>query len=217
MGLTTAVVCAVYGGYDEVVEPPFGFDDAVLVTDRNHDVAGWRQVVWPQPGRHPRLAAKIPKCRPDWFTACDASVWMDANMHTVGLGLRDAVDAAVTADDLTLWSHPENRDCIVDEARYCHDWPKYADWPLLAQVDHYMAAGMPRHWGLFCANLIARKHNWRTAELGAAWLAENETWSIQDQVSLPFLLWERDWHPAVWQVPYATNPWVRWSGHRDSS
>jgi hypothetical protein len=216
VGLSVAVVSAVYGGYDVPAAAPDGFDDAVLVTDQPMDVPGWRVVVWPQPGRHPRLAAKVAKFRPDWFTACDASVWIDGNMHTTGPGLRAAVEQHLADDDLVLWRHPENRDCLLDEARYCHQWPKYVDWPVLAQAEHYIAVGMPRHWGLYCCNLIARRHNWRTAELGLAWLAENESWSIQDQVSLPYLLWERNWQPATWQVGYANNPWLRWNAHRDS-
>jgi hypothetical protein len=213
MGLTVAVVCAVYGDYDGVVEPPFGFDDAVLVSDRTHDVEGWRQVVWPQPGRHPRLAAKVAKCRPDWFTGCDASVWIDGNMRPTGGDLRGAAETHLGAGDLVLWRHPEGRDCITQEARYCADWSKYSGYPVVAQADEYIAAGMPAHHGLYCCNLIARLHTWRTAELGSAWLGENETWSIQDQVSMPYLLWQRSWEPVTWDAPYATNPWVRWAAH----
>jgi len=213
VGLTIAVVCAVYGDYDGVVPPPEGFDDAVLVSDRHHDVDGWRQVVWPQPGRHSRLAAKIAKCRPDWFTGCEASVWIDGNMRPTGGDLRSAAAEHLERGDLVLWRHPEGRDCIVQEARYCGDWPKYESYPVVAQAKQYVADGMPEHYGLFCCNLIARRHTWQVAELGAAWLAENETWSIQDQVSMPYLLWQRRWTPVTWDAPYATNPWVRWSAH----
>lgn len=208
-----AVVCSVYGDYDDVVEPPAGFEDAVLVTDRVHEVDGWRQVVLPQPGRHPRLAAKLAKCRPDLFTAERSSLWVDGNVRYTGGDLREATERHLEKGPLVVWEHPENRDCLVQEAEYCGDWKKYAVYRLNDQANNYLKRGMPRNWGLYACGLIARLHTPFIRRLGNDWLCENEQWSIQDQVSLPYLCWLRDFRPAVWDAEYASNPWIRWAGH----
>jgi hypothetical protein len=66
-----AAVCAICG-YDLIPPVPEGVDDAVLITDVPVR-SGWRNVVEPS-GAHPRLAAKRPRCRPDLYTDCEASL-----------------------------------------------------------------------------------------------------------------------------------------------
>lgn len=213
MGLSVAVVCSVYGDYDTVVAPPAGFDDAVLVTDRTHDVDGWRQVILPAGGRHPRLAAKLPKCRPELFTSCEASVWVDGNIRPTGGDLRGAAEKHLASGDVVAWEHPEDRSCLVEEAAYCHDWPKYVKYPLLEQAAHYVADGMPERWGLYACGLLARRHTSASSAFGVAWLQENDRWSIQDQLSFPYVAWKLGIRPVTWEADYASNPWVRWAGH----
>ena len=199
-----AAVCAIYSGYDLIPPVPEGFDDAVLITD----VAvrsGWRNVVVPSDA-HPRLAAKHPKARPDRYTDCDASVWMDGSIHAHGGGFADLVRAKLEHHDLVLTDHPEDRDCLFQEAEHCQDWPKYRAEPLREQAAHYRSAGMPEHFGLWAAGCIARRHTEGMRALGDAWLAEMERWTIQDQVSLPFLLWRDRIDFTTFGVDQLDNP-----------
>jgi len=182
-----AAVCAIYGGYDLIPPVPEGVDDAVLVTDVPVR-SGWRNVVEPS-DKHPRLAAKRPRVRPDLYTDCDASLWMDGSIHVRDGAFIAHVRSLLDAHELVLTDHPEDRDCLYQEAAHCHDWPKYRDQPLHDQVATYRSEGMPEHFGLWATGSIARRHTDRMRSLGDAWLAEMERWSIQDQVSLPYLLW----------------------------
>lgn len=182
-----AAVCAIYGGYDLIPPVPEGVDDAVLITDVPVR-SGWRNVVEPS-AAHPRLAAKRPKARPDLYTDCDASLWMDGSIHVRDGAFIAHVRTLLGEHELVLTEHPEERDCLFQEAQHCGDWPKYRDEPLPAQVAAYRAAGMPEQFGLWAAGTIARRHSDRMGAFGDAWLAEMERWSIQDQVSLPYLLW----------------------------
>ncbi len=195
-----ALVTAVYGAFDVVQRAPKGFDDCVLVTDRRHArvgsrYRGWRVVHLPRAGTPARLASKLPRCRPDFFTDCSTSVWIDGSFSVVdGGGLATVARELLTEHDLVLAIHPESDDgwwgagrkCLYDEAVFSAKMPNYASEPVIEQAEQYLAAGMPRGWGLWANGLPARRHNARTAELGMAWLSEIERWSVQDQISLPF-------------------------------
>ena len=218
--MATALLTAIFGGYDQPKPLPadHGFDDAVLVTDTDCDAPGWRVIVDPQPDVHPRLAAKRPKCEPWRYTDADCSVWIDGAYEIrQASAFRAAADEHLTGGDLVVFAHPEDRDGPWAEAHFCHSWPKYRDWPLLEQVEHYDAAGLPRDAGLWALGCIARNHTAEQLELGAAWLAEQQRWGIQDQVSMPWLLWQWGITPGVWDCPQRSNPWLIWHAHRDDS
>ena len=208
-----AAVCAVYGGYDLIPPVPEGFDDCVLVTDVPVRT-GWRNVVIPS-DLPPRLAAKLPRCLPDDFTACEASVWMDGSAHVRDGRFATVVRGLLEAHDLVLWRHPEDRDCLYQEAAHCWDWPKYAAEPLREQIAAYRDEGMPEHFGLWATGCVARRHTSRMRSLGEAWLAENRRWSIQDQVSLPYLLWREGIRPGEFGLDQLENDLVSWVPHAE--
>jgi hypothetical protein len=110
--------------------------------------------------------------------------------------------------DLVLWDHPEDRDCFLEEARHCHDWPKYRDGPLLEQAAHYLSEGMPEHFGLWAMGSIARRHTAQMRTLGDTWLEEMARWTIQDQVSLPYLLWREHIWPGTFGLDQLDNELV---------
>ena len=201
--MSIAAICAIYGGFDLIPPVPEGVDDAVLITDVPVR-SGWRNVVEPSP-EHPRMAAKRPRCRPDLYTDCDTSLWMDGSIHVLDDRFIRLVREKLQDHELVLWDHPEERDCLLQEAQHCHDWPKYRDGPLLAQAEHYLAQGVPEHFGLWALGSIARRHTERMRAVGDAWLAEMERWTIQDQVSLPYLLWRDGIEPGTFGLDQLDN------------
>ena len=206
-----AAICAIYGGYDLIPPVPDGFDDCVLVTDAPVRT-GWRNVVVPS-GERPILAAKLPKFLPDDFTDCEASVWMDGSAHIRDGRFAALVRQILVEDELVLWEHPEDRDCLYQEAAHCYSWSRYAGEPLREQVAAYREAGMPEHFGLWAAGCIARRHTPAMRALGEAWLEENRRWSIQDQISLPYLLWRSGIRPGSFGVDQLENDLVDWMPH----
>ena len=217
MGLT-AIITATYGGYDapKPLPPGHGFDAAVYVTDTPVEVEGWTVVIEPS-DLHPRLAAKAAKCAPWRYVDADQSVWIDGAYELVSTDFRAAVDHHLDIGSLVVWNHPEPRRCLYAEADFCRGWPKYRDWPIREQVEHYRAEGMPEGYGLWACGTVARRHTPDQQELGEAWLAEQMRWSIQDQVSLPFLLWQRGLKPETWRSHQWGNPWLTWRPHRDDN
>jgi hypothetical protein len=206
-----ALITACYGDYDPIKPLPewHGFDDAVCVTDTASGVGeGWRVHVEPR-GESPRLAAKRPKMLPWLFTDCDAAVWLDASFEITGRGFSDWVRGHLERDDFVVWQHPEGRHCLGQEAEVCWMFPKYDGQPILQQAAHYFADGMPRMWGLFAAGMVGYRFTSASKGLGAAWYAEQERWTVQDQISLPWLLWRSGKRFGVWQANEYRNPYLR--------
>lgn len=204
-----AIVTANFGGYDPLSSAPLGFDDAVVVTDSpDHGADGWRVHLDPSPD-DPRLAGKRPKMNPWRYTDCDAALFMDASIEIVSPDLRRWVEPVLSVNDLVIWSHPEGRTDIRQEGPVCWDWPKYEPYPIREQVEHYVADGFPEGWGLFACGLIGWRFTPEARAFGDAWLEEQHRWSIQDQISLPYLLWREGKPFAIWPANQYHNPHIR--------
>lgn len=208
-----SLITSVYGAYDPVRLAPGGFDDKVVVTDDAHvDAHGWRVHMVPS-NDSPRLAAKRAKMLPWMFTDCDAAVWIDASIEVMdGHGLRKTAEALLAERDLIVWQHPEGRTDIRQEGPVCWDWPKYRDYPIRDQVSHYESEGMPEGWGLFACGVMAWRFTDDAKRFGNLWLGEQYRWSIQDQISLPFLLWREGFRFGTFPAHQYQNPWfrIRW-------
>lgn len=145
MPSSLALVTAVFGDYDVVKPAPPGFDEYVLVTDRrsrtwSRRIKGWDVVEIPKTRLDPRRAARVPKCRPDWFTYSDASVWIDGSVSIrderfaqVARGQLANCDVVVSDHPATQYDPPKSRHDPLDEARHCMALGK-ADQMVLKQA-----------------------------------------------------------------------------------
>ena len=196
--MSIAVISSVYGGYDTPIAPvPQDVDcDWVLVTDTPVECPPWRVVVEPRPHLHPRMAAKVAKCRPDLYTQADTTVWVDASFF---VSAADFVSWAVSHVDpvnpLAQIVHPERRR-ITAEAAVSATMAKYAGLPVIEQAGSYLTSGYPDDWGLWATGLIVRRHCPQLRGFGSAWLAEQTRWSYQDQISEAPCLWHLDLRPV---------------------
>jgi len=208
-----ALVTAVYGGYDRLRPLPdgHGFDVAVCVTDDpDLTVDGWSMRLVPS-REIPILAAKRPKMLPFDFVDTDVAVWLDANAEVVDPTFREFCLA--TDGDVVAWTHPEGRTCLFQEVAYCAHWPRYAPFPMVEQAAAYRAEGMPERFGLFaCGTLVWRRTDAAVA-FGRAWLEEQYRWSIQDQVSFPYLLWRTGIRFGTFPADELNNRWLQWHSH----
>lgn len=206
--MSVALVTAIFGGYDTLKPLPegHGFDDAVCVTDdRTLAADGWRTTVQVPLTMSGRLAAKSPKCRPDLYTDCDRSLWVDGSFAVHGVPGPE--------HEFAQYRHPD-RDCLFDEVAHSGPLPKYAGDDLTAQARCYRKLGMPEHWGLWGCGLIVRRHTVRMAELGSAWLSEIHAFGVQDQVSHPFVCWQHDLRPVdLTEGHLFDNPLATYVGH----
>ena len=56
----------------------------------------------------------------------------------------------------------------------------------------------------------------------ADWMQEIETWTLQDQISLPYVLWKHGIHPSPWphyppRSKQGPNPWLEIHKHADGT
>jgi hypothetical protein len=143
------------------------------------------------------------------------AVWIDAAFEITGEGFREFCEQALGDKDLVVWEHPDswNRSCLYDEANYCQDWPKYASWPIRNQTTHYRAEGMPEKFGLWACGAIVWRNSDKARSFGHAWHEENLRWSIQDQVSFPYLVWKLKPNFGVFPSREFHNPYLTWWKH----
>lgn len=216
--MKTAIVTAIYGGYDrpKSLRPDHGADDAYLYTD-SHDqareaaAAGWHAVLSEYPSGDkqlpPMLQAKWVKTHPHLVApTADISIWLDGSMQVCVDGFTEKCVAVLGTDDISMTSHP-SRSCIYPEASVTAELTRYADCDPQAQVDSYRGQGHPENWGLFASGASVRRHTDLVAEWGYLWWLECVNWTYQDQLSLPVvtrLLGEKG---LTWNTGM---PWGQW-------
>jgi hypothetical protein len=216
--MKTVLISAIYGGHDSVKPLPanHGFDDAVMITDDpDLEAPGWRVMVEPAGSMRPRMAAKLPKFQPFNFVDADVAVWLDGSFLIRSDNFRIFCEESLGDHDFTVWSHPDlaTRDCLYLEALECQNWPKYREDPIPDQTAFYRSQGMPEHFGLWACGTIVWRNSDQAKQFGSRWLMENIRWSIQDQISFPFLIWKHEPNFGVFPAHEYDNPHLIWNRH----
>lgn len=162
----------------------------------------------PQFGLSSMMEAKWYKMHPP--EGYDYTIWVDSSVRIKSPHFAKwCVDAA--KDKWAIFRHP-NRQCAYAEAEFAQDMKKYYDCPIREQMSSYRAEGFPENYGLWACTMIARS-NWGK-EINEAWWTENQKWSFQDQVSLPYVLWKQS--ETIYDLPcsFPSNMVQINSGHR---
>jgi TOD1/MUCI70, glycosyltransferase-like domain len=172
-----------------------------------------------QPGHEsPRLDAKWYKMNPDTLGLPlgngDISIWIDASITvTDPAAMAEVCEAALLDKDIALFKHPDRTD-VYAEVIASAPMPKYAGEPLLAQVVAYRADGLPDDHKLWAGGVIARVSCRQSCfSFGASWYFQCRRWSLQDQLSLPYVLWKLGIEPgvipgSVYGTDFHTHTWT---------
>jgi Protein of unknown function (DUF616) len=118
----------------------------------------------------------------------DLSIWIDGSIRIKSPRFVRDMRAKLGERDWAMFVHPD-RDCIYDEAHACSGLTKCNGLPLFAQVEAYRGTVAPNS-GLFASGIIVRREP-QSEELSRAndlWWNEIVTWTIRDQLSLPYVL-----------------------------
>jgi hypothetical protein len=220
---SVAVITSIYGGYDRLVSPePQDLDcEWVVVTDRMPAMEGrhpwpWLVVCEPRPHLDPRLAAKVAKCRPDWYTSAEVTIWVDGHLRITDPGfVRWAVDS-LAGRDLAQLPHPQ-RTSLLAEAALSAELPKYRTLPVADQAAHYLEGGYPDGWGLWATGLIVRRTTPQLQAFGDGWLAEQVRWTVQDQLSEAPVLWRLGIRPVDLDGPLVGHQRFDLARHADGT
>jgi hypothetical protein len=218
--MSIALITSIYGNHDWLVDPPEqdGVTEYIAVVDQpqSGSCGMWTQIVEPRPHLHPRMAAKVAKCRPDLYASADYSLWIDGSARLKHKGVAEWAVGHLTPGALSAqFPHPERID-IEPEAYVSQGMSKYDGQAMLEQVAHYRKEGLPLNYGLWATGFIARSN--RTTSLsmwGRAWLEQQTRWTYQDQLSLPYVMWRHSATPAEFlEGNLWSNPHVHFEGHR---
>lgn len=221
--MKVVLLSSIYGGYDTVKPLPegHGFDEAIIISDNpNIDTAdGWKFRFEPTGGLSPRMAAKLPKLQPFDFVDADIVVWLDGSFQIVDTRFKEFCLDSLQDKDFVTWRHPDRheRNCLYAEAEYCGHWPKYSSYAISEQVQHYRGQGMPEGFGLWACGTIVWRNTPAAKEFGRLWLMENIRWSIQDQISFPYLIWKHQPNFGEFDEHEYDNPYLVWQKHRGDS
>lgn len=205
------ILSAVYGGYDTPPAPPAqdapGHEvDWLMVSDR--DCPGWPTVIEPRPLMHPRLAAKYPKARPGDYTGAEVTIWADGNIRVRSAGFASWCLHHLGDNHLAMTPHTSAA-TMAREVELAEGNGKYPGQPLREQAAYYAGRGFPDGWGNWWTGLIVRHED--CPQFGDAWLREMFRWGCEDQISLPWWLWQQGLKPAG--LPHGWPEFFSWEAH----
>lgn len=204
--MSVCIYTANMGCYD-TVRPQVGQDidvDWLCFTDDLVDdgaLPPWRTIDVEPARDTPMLEAKWRKLYPP--VGYDYAIWIDANMQVVSPSFaREAIAALHDGATFAVFTHPR-RTTVAEEVKASlgveGQGGRYAGEPLRAQLAFYRTSGFRDDRGLYAGGTIVwTPEAWPVSK---AWWDEIIRWSIQDQVSLPYVLWKLDVQPAVFPIP----------------
>jgi GT2 family glycosyltransferase len=225
--LRTPVVIytTVFGNYDEVKPIPKqkGYKEVeyICVTDNPKLVCPdpWKRLVVVNPcgSLDPRMRAKYHKLlffRNPVLNKFYKLLYIDASIEVTSDSL--LLEAFGDMEHMKLFKHPSNRTTIQEEIKEARKLVKYVGEYMEAQVDHYTEQGYKNEKGLWACGVMARTNNKKVRELMEAWWEENVQWTIQDQLSFPYVCWKQDFNPQAFNGNQGKNDWFKVIWHDDN-
>jgi O-antigen biosynthesis protein len=163
----------------------------------------------------PRLAAKYVKVfPPNELPGRAISIWIDASIRvTDSQKMAEACVKALEGHDVALFQHPERND-IYTEVTVSTVMPKYQAMAaaMASQAVAYRSEGLPADHGLFAGGVLARRNTLARMRFEDEWWHEITTRSVQDQISLPYVLWKCDVKPGIIPGNVYRTEFHRWTG-----
>ncbi|MDO4869489.1 MAG: DUF616 domain-containing protein [Bacillota bacterium] len=201
---TIAVYTALFGSYDDLTEPLITPDNIryFVITDQKvPENSKWEPIspdaVLPDDIKGDDIMSnRWCKMHPHLlFPEFDQSVYCDANIHIVS----DMTPLTAGLGDypLAMFRH-KRRDCVYDEVYACITQRKASESDLRRHEDRLKSAGIPDHWGLLEAPIIARSHKDPLCiQLMDCWWDLFCSGSRRDQLSLIETLWHHNIPPET--------------------
>jgi hypothetical protein len=166
---------------------------------------------------HPRLKSKIHKMLEWRFVEADWYVWMDSSIRLTAADPAALILEAAGDAPLCLF-RATTRQSIAEECavvrsslRMNHDYvaKRYSGEPILEQLVHYYGDPGFTDNKLFGMTFFAYHRS--AAPLMLEWFMENLVWTVQDQVSFPYVLQRSGLSYALFEGTIdGSNPLFHW-------
>ncbi len=143
---------------------------------------------------HPRLKAKIPKMLEWKYVDSDWYVWMDSSVKLLDKDPVDKILEALQNKPLCLFRHSyggsikfEARRVLKSlELKHSYTQNRYLGEPIKQQLLHYLGDIDFVDTNLFAMTFFV--YHKSVADLMQKWFLENILWTIEDQISFPYVL-----------------------------
>lgn len=199
-----AVYTSLFGSYDILREPliiPANVDYFVMTDQDIPSVSAWKKIgisslVPAYCQGDPVLLNRWCKMHPHLLLKdYQYSVYIDTNIWV--LSDLTPLTAGLDSFPVAMFSH-KKRDCVYDEIQACIKQGKGTKESLESHEKLIRSHGIPRHWGLLEASVIARKHSDpECVDLMESWWDAFTKNSRRDQISLIDCLWLKGIRPSV--------------------
>jgi hypothetical protein len=164
---------------------------------------------------HPRLKGKVPKMLEWKFVDADWYVWLDDSFTVITDTLAEDILKVAGKNKLCLFRHPD-RSSIKEEFEFMQKklshkslylYSRYDGEPIEEQVEHYLNDPSFKDGNLFSMGFFAYHKSIKPLMLD--WFIENVTWSIQDQISFPYVLQKHKAKYSLFEGTFLRNPYVQ--------
>ena len=195
--MRVAVYTAMSGDYDNVEPPQFvdeEFDYFFFTDNKRLEVPRpYKKIVrnWDLDRGDKKEKLLIPKEIRDNYDYC---VWHDASMVQLA-------SLKLPIEHLTRgWGIPihKTRNCITEELDAVAYYKKENLDLVNRQVQYYINSGMPLKYGIWEAGFMIRDLNDKNVlNMCENWWGELKTYSLRDQLSLPYVFWKEKYLPNM--------------------
>ncbi len=192
----TVIYSALFGDIDKFDKDYYTLHssiDYILITDRTYENDnGWHVIAVDIELDNPRYTAKFFKVFPHLFLSVyDISLWIDSNMYVCRQHFNPEEVIGKSNENFCLFLH-NKRSTVAQEVFECILKGKDDVGILMRQFAFYIKAGFPwRDEPLRLGRYLLRRHNEKDViELMELWWTMISTFSIRDQISLPYCIWK---------------------------
>lgn len=217
-----AIYTVLTGGYDQLQQPSVTDDRFDYICFSNdipkENIGLWK--IRKFDGHYPskQIESRYPKMHP-WVVLpeYDYSVYMDANISIVSKDFYEHIIKKIESGaTLSGIKHPF-RDCCYTEGYTVFTYNLERFFTVVKAMRFLRKEGFPRHYGMYEANIILRKHSdARVQQQCELWWNMLNRFSKRDQLSYPYTLWKED-IPFDYLLPETENarncPWLHMEQH----
>lgn len=210
------VYTAILGDYDTLYTPlvPKNGITYICFTDNPNLKSDYWDIVYVDKPDNPRRQGKYYKILPHLFLRdYDISIWVDGNT-IIKKDLRVFIHNYLKCSNLLFISH-DLRICGYEEAAACLFYNLGEKNIIINQLNKYYNAGFPSEYGMYCGGFIVRKHNEKDViSMMNSWYGEVTKYSLRDQLSLGYCLWNSGIDYEVVDIDYTDNEWMQHPRHK---
>ena len=152
----------------------------------------------------------------------DVIIWIDSQFQILTPMFISWVLEQLGDKDMIVFPHHE-RNCIYKEQEFIttkmrqqdnYLITRYRNQPIQEQVKYYDLQEYPKDNNLYSCGLFAYRVNDTTRNLMREWWEHNIQWSIQDQLSLPYVMHKLHFTPATFPCSIIGNEHFKYVGHQ---